>query len=103
MRLRNWLSLLLLLTALVGAQEMVQAKPLNHPNLKWRKFTPVSVTVRVQLAISKDGVVQVLSTEPDLGREFAEQLERGWQWAPATLDGEPVDSVKRVRIDYVRE
>lgn len=103
MRLRNWLSLLLL-TSWVWAQPRTDPTPMGmFPELpKTVRAKALKKTVGLRLFIEVDGSVKAVLEESlgdaECDRELVEAVERKWKWSPATVDGKPVRSVKRLSI-----
>lgn len=100
MRLRSWLSFLLL-TGWVWAQPLKQASPVGFPPTPPRHLSNQlrpNARVRVELTLQVDGSIRARILQGSGNLEFDRALidgwEREWKWNPATQDGHPVPSIR---------
>ncbi len=99
------LLLLLLVTAPAWAQ---QARPMTiMPKVDIpaeARRDGLTTTVRVEVTVRVDGtVVPRLLTSTGNAQVDANVLQavRGWKWEPAYKDGQPLESVTRLKVEIV--
>jgi protein TonB len=82
-----------------GARLIYQPKP-EYPPLA--KMARIQGTVRLEAIISKDGTIQdlkVVSGHPLLVKSALEAVQR-WRYQPTLLNGEPVEVVTEVDVNF---
>jgi protein TonB len=82
-----------------GAKLIYQPKP-EYPPLA--KMARIQGTVRLEAIISKDGTIQdlkVVSGHPLLVKSALEAVQR-WRYQPTLLNGEPVEVVTEVDVNF---
>ena len=104
MRPLSWLSFFLLVVS-GWAQSFQAAKPLSPmPTVPRALLSKLAgeATVRVEACVAEDGSVEPSllqgSGVEDVDEGLLEVL-RGWRWQPARRDGEPVESVHRMKFE----
>ena len=89
----------------VGGQ-VEQAKWIFHPNPEYpplAKMARIQGTVRLEAIISKDGTIQdlkVLSGHPLLVKSAIDAVSR-WRYQPTLLNGEPVEVVTEIDVNFM--
>jgi periplasmic protein TonB len=88
----------------VGGQ-VEQAKWIFHPNPEYpplAKMARIQGSVRLEAVISKDGTIQdlkVLSGHPLLVKAALDAVAR-WRYQPTLLNGEPVEVVTEIDVNF---
>jgi protein TonB len=88
----------------VGGQ-VEQAKWIFHPNPEYpplAKMARIQGTVRLEAIISKDGTIQdlkVLQGHPLLVKSAIDAVAR-WRYQPTLLNGEPVEVVTEIDVNF---